>query len=1302
MDKVCPECGERMAAAILKSGLCYECDLKRRGRLPEENHHVIGRDVDTTAIIPANLHRALSHKQEQRMLILKGPSDDPLIQVARIVTIVAELFETGVEYVEAHDLPEWLAGLGTIAAELCRQAADQLLAIAHSLMTEHGADWWKGRILWPVADLIDVAERAFCSRQRAPTQVLKIARQTARRPSRFIAFDTETATGRTNSMPGFNGARWGGETQALLFGVARIGWTRRMKVVEEILFYPDDLPAYGIDQIREYVETNTVPLAGGERRWRDEPAIAVRVMPLSEFMKEFYRIAYVKRGLVIGFNLPFDFGRLAWNWGPSHSQYSAGGWSLTLWSYKDKETGEKRANSFRPHLTIKKAGPHKHFMRFTRTKDNQGNHDDWQGEFLDLGTLAFALTSSAYGLASACEKFSGYRLEKDVQHGVISPDYIDYARRDVKATVALAASLLARFDDHPVSRAKGGQLSETKSYSPASLAKAYLDTIGLRSPTMPDDRIGICMAAFHGGWSETRLRGRAPVAMLDFTKMYQTVFVLQRMQELLSSQELVFEEATAEIREFVDEITLDDMFKPETWPLLRAVCWVRPNGEALMTRAKYNEQTFTSGMVPRYSQRELPYYLADVILAKLLFGKASEIVRAERIVGKGRQQLRNIQLPGGRAFNPDTDDFFRMNVEETRRMKGLLADGTDGYRHMAPEIRATIADGLKCIGNSGAFGIFVEVNEQDLLGDEAETVALCGSQDCLSVKLKHPEEPGRFFCPAIGAAITAGARLMLGLAHCLVRDKKGIVAFGDTDSLAVIATRDGRRTKIRSSVGNQAGITSSRIDTVNTLSWEQIDEIARAFEALNPYDTDVITGSILTLTAENFADEQQSIRQELTALCIAPKRYCLTAGKKPIKPIETVLGSVMSPIEFGPADDRQPIPNEWIPKAWEAISRAFDYGSVTQGEFPWMDRPRVRQLAVTTPHVMKNLRALNRGKPRDAQIRPFNFFITATAWPNRTVVAPYENNPALWDSKEWILTETGGTVIPNRFITIEHLLRHYAEHASKEWLDSAGNLCGASSKGLMERRGVRDDHLYLTTKASLDLGDTPDTYWKEDQGQAFCVDPDDSDWHWKQVAVPALRTIGLKHVAAACNVELARAKEWLLGRNKPGDHTKAVAGRVARRALALGLDTSDERIDPMPAILLEAWAVRLHNIVVTSLMVQSLGGVRQSAKALGIARASLSDWLHVETAPESIDAINTHLVKLASHVRLKPAQRRKLQAKYTGLFLERAYLAKHTKEVTNPVPFPTKFAIGIFILLAFLIIACNNKECTQTMFYSAK
>lgn len=110
--------------------------------------------------------------------------------------------------------------------------------------------------------------------------------------------------------------------------------------------------------------------------------------------------AYRTRGLVVGFNLPFDLSRLGFDMAEARDRY-AGGFSLGLWSYIDP-SGVERSNRFRPRIAIKHIDSKRSLMALTgRLRPDRIDH----GHFLDLRTLALALTDRAYSLRSACDAF---------------------------------------------------------------------------------------------------------------------------------------------------------------------------------------------------------------------------------------------------------------------------------------------------------------------------------------------------------------------------------------------------------------------------------------------------------------------------------------------------------------------------------------------------------------------------------------------------------------------------------------------------------------------------------------------------------------------------------------------------------------------------------------------------------------------------------------------------------------------------------------------------------------------------------
>ena len=99
----------------------------------------------------------------------------------------------------------------------------------------------------------------------------------------------------------------------------------------------------------------------------------------------------------------------------------------------------------------------------------------YPGHFLDLRTLAFALTDRSHSLRTACDAFDVEHGKVSAErHGAITPDYIDYNLRDVLATWELYCRTREEFERHPI------ELAPTKAYSPASVGKAYLEAMGIK------------------------------------------------------------------------------------------------------------------------------------------------------------------------------------------------------------------------------------------------------------------------------------------------------------------------------------------------------------------------------------------------------------------------------------------------------------------------------------------------------------------------------------------------------------------------------------------------------------------------------------------------------------------------------------------------------------------------------------------------------------------------------------------------------------------------------------------------------
>ncbi len=397
-------------------------------------------------------------------------------------------------------------------------------------------------------------------------------RRQLNRPNAMFVFDTETRTDRT---------------QCLTFGSYRFVVNGQM--VKENLFYGDNLPAADRQILERYAAERQAANPAEHRH-------DVSLLKRHEFVEKLFRAAYKGRCLLVAFNFPFDISRVACEFTNARRRF-AGGFSLDLWSYF--EDGAQHQDRFRPSICIKHIDSKRALKGFTRRK--QPDEEDlipdgsttgkkekdyvFRGHFLDLRTLAFALTDKSYTLEKACEDFGVEHGKQRVgRHGVVTDEYIDYNRRDVLATTELAVKLLEEYDKHNIS------LQETKAYSPASIGKAYLRRMGIepilkRQPDFPRSYLGHAQTAFFGGRTSAHIRRvSVPVVYTDFLSMYPTVNSLMNLWHFVTARQIrVVEHCQREIKVFLERVNsnVTDLFKPETWKHLTAFVQVIPDGDIL-------------------------------------------------------------------------------------------------------------------------------------------------------------------------------------------------------------------------------------------------------------------------------------------------------------------------------------------------------------------------------------------------------------------------------------------------------------------------------------------------------------------------------------------------------------------------------------------------------------------------------------------------------------------------------------------------------------------------------------------------
>ncbi len=207
----------------------------------------------------------------------------------------------------------------------------------------------------------------------------------------------------------------GDARQKLLMGCFRV--LIDGQCLEEGLFYGDDFSKADLRELKAYVARHLAEtVTAGVRH--------LGLLSRREFLQVFYDLAYKARCLVVGSNLPFHLSRLAFDAAPARG-FFAGGFSLGLWSYRDKK-GRERPNGFRPRICIKYIDNKRALIAFTAR--NSPDEEDlipegslsgepkpgykFLGHFLDLRTIAFALTDEGHSLEAVCESFGIRHGEK--------------------------------------------------------------------------------------------------------------------------------------------------------------------------------------------------------------------------------------------------------------------------------------------------------------------------------------------------------------------------------------------------------------------------------------------------------------------------------------------------------------------------------------------------------------------------------------------------------------------------------------------------------------------------------------------------------------------------------------------------------------------------------------------------------------------------------------------------------------------------------------------------------------------------
>jgi len=649
----------------------------------------------------------------------------------------------------------------------------------------------------------------------------------------------------------------------------------------------------------------------------------------------------------------------------------------------------------------------------------------------------------------------------------VTPEEIDYARQDGRCTVAALNELKREFDKHPIG------LKPYNAYSPASVAKSYLDQMGIIRPAekfiVPDEILGIAMQSYYGGRSETRIRcAEVPVVPVDFTSEYPSCCALLGLFDVLTAESVTFDDDTENVRGLLNRITLKGCFKPAAWERYRFFALVKPDDDILPVRTVYNEVTQNIGN--NYLTSENPLWVAgpDLIASIIRTGKVPNVIRAIRMVPRGKQVgMRSVNLRGMVEIDPYKDDIFRKVIEQRKLHKSDPA----------------LYYWLKVFANS-IYGFFVELNPETK--NNKVPLNVFSGEAHFSDTSDVIEKPGAWFFPPLAALITSGGRLLLAMTEVCVEQKKGTYLFCDTDSLAIVASKKGGLLRIPGSQG------------VRILSWSEVKTIVDKFAALNPYNRDIVKGSILNLVDANYVESDPNKGQRLLyGYSIAAKRYSLyeKIGKTDIKIIDPKAHGIgfLYPPKDSPKDWKEDVP-QWIYEMWDYIVRGAL--KLKRKKPSWLNLPQMMRLTITTCNVLKMLGNWEIARPYNFLLLPMVDPTFGYAFYRRTnekvlLVSEFSSQQERWFENGCVNIHSGkkykmvdctknnnppyNVVFPSQFA---RLLIEYQEHPEAKSLAPDGGPCTAETSGLLQRA-------HITVGEFRYVGKETDRKWEE--GDAISV-----------------------------------------------------------------------------------------------------------------------------------------------------------------------------------------------------------------------
>jgi hypothetical protein len=366
----------------------------------------------------------------------------------------------------------------------------------------------------------------------------------------------------------------------------------------------------------------------------------------------------------------------------------------------------------------------------------------------------------------------------------------------------------------------------------------------------------------------------------------------------------------------------------------------------------------------------------------------------------------------------------------------------------------------------------------------------------------------------------------------------------------------------------------SGASAIRALTWAQVRDNAERFEALNPYDRNIVPGSILKIEDDNF-DRLTKKQRQLWCVTISAKRYALFVKDKLNRPSllergvnskdnhwsEHGLGHLLNPVDFSNES------RSWIPQFWDSIIRS-SLGLPTK-KFGFEKTPAIGRVTITNPGIIEPLAGLNEGKKYRDQIKPFNFLLTCHISPlghplgenpeRFHLIAPFETNPKRWLHMHWIDQYSGkkcrittatdySSRNTARVQTYGDIFSEYAHHPEPKCVDERGNVCDRQTKGLLYRRHIRIGEIVAIGKESNKLEEV-DAGLVHSADSVYITYPDPKRDAWERIVRPKLQAIPLSRLMAETGLSRRMLIKVRKGQVRPHPRNQELIANAVNRLL---------------------------------------------------------------------------------------------------------------------------------------------------------